>query len=165
MRFSCAATLLALSPCAASAAEVWKDLGEWQVLVDTRDASKCYASRTVDDGTEIQIGAEPTLDGGFFAVYNAAWTHVEDGLQSEIEFDFGTSRFGGEVFGKIENGVPGGYAFFNNPAFVQDFARKQTVTVKGKSGTEFTLDLTGTSRAIRAVLACQDDQPEPVPSK
>lgn len=165
MRPLYAAVLLASFPFATSAAEVWRDLGQWRILVDKRDASKCFASRTVEDGTEIQIGAEPTLDGGYFAVYNAAWTHVEEGMQSEIEFDFGTSRFGGEVVGKIENGVPGGYAFFNNPEFVQDFARKQTVTIKGKSGTEFELDLTGTSRAIRAVLACQDDQPDQTASE
>jgi hypothetical protein len=49
--------------------------------------------------------------------------------------------------------------FFDNPAFVQEFARRRTVRIIGSNGTEFELDLKGTSRAIRAVLACQDAQP------
>ena len=143
----------------AVADEVWTDLEDWKILINSEDVTRCYATRLFEDGSEVQIGTEPALDGGYFAIYNSAWTHIEDGMVGQVEFDFERSRFGGEAIGRIENGVPGGYAFFNNPAFVQEFARRQTVNIKGSNGTEFELDLTGTSRAIRAILACQDDQP------
>ncbi len=142
-----------------ASAEVWEVDGEWVIKTSKENTSRCYASRELSDGSEVQIGTETTLDGGYFAIYNASWTHIEDGEIGTVEFDFGTSRFGGEARGKIEAGVPGGYVFFNNPSFVQDFARRQTVTITGEQGTEFSLDLTGSSRAIRKVLACQDAQP------
>ncbi len=159
MRYTLAFLVLLLPPQFVSANELWKEVGLWTIYINKDDATRCFASRTLEDSSEVQIGTEPTLDGGFFAIYNSSWTHIEDGSAGTVEFDFGRSRFGGEATGKIEDGVPGGYAFFNNPAFVQEFARSQTVTIKGNNGTEFELDLTGTSRAVRGVLACQDAQP------
>jgi hypothetical protein len=147
------------TPSLAFADQLWKEVEGWSILINEDDVSRCYAARTLDDGTLVQIGAMPTLDGGYFAIYNAAWTHIEDGAEGSVEFDFGRSRFGGAATGKIENGIPGGYVFFDNPAFVQEFARRRTVRIIGSNGTEFELDLKGTSRAIRAVLACQDAQP------
>lgn len=158
---SASAVILSLFlPSLAYADSVWAELSPWTIAVSSDDASKCYATRTLEGGSVVQIGTEPSLEGGFFAIYNSAWTHVEDGYEGEIEFDFGVSRFGGDVVGRIENGLPGGYAYFNNPEFVKEFSRRQTVNIKGKRGAEFELDLTGTSKAVRAVLACQDAQPD-----
>lgn len=145
----------------ADESEVWDTIGEWTIRVKSEGSNRCFASRLMDNGSEVQIGSEPTLNGGYFAIYNPKWTGIEEGEEGFVEFDFGTSRFGGEAVGRIEDGVPGGYAFFDNPAFVQDFARKLSVKIIGRNGSGFDMDLTGTSRAIRAVLACQDDQPEP----
>ena len=157
------ATLLVLAgaPSFAEGASVWEVLGDWTIRINSEDESRCFASRVLEDGSEVQIGTEPTLDGGYFAVYNPDWTGIEDGKTGFVEFDFGSSRYGGESVGRIEDGIPGGYAFFDNPAFVQDFARKQSVKIIGDGGAEFNMDLTGTSGAVRAVLACQDDQPAP----
>ena len=161
MRHFAILLLMTAGPVSAAESVLWETVGDWDIKISHEDASRCFASRTMDDGSEVQIGTEPSLDGGYFAIYNAEWTHIEEGKEGSVEFDFGVSRFGGDAVGKIENGVPGGYAFFNNPNFVQEFARRQTVNVIGSQGAEFELDLTGTSRAIRGVLACQDDQPLP----
>lgn len=159
---SCVFILLCSSspPAISEPSQVWKELELWSIRIHLEDKSRCYASRRLDNGSEVQIGTEPTLDGGYFAIYNVAWKHLEEGMTGSVVFDFGTSRFGGETIVRFENGVPGGYAFFNNPEFVQTFARRYEVTIKGSSGASFTLDLKGTSRAIRAVLACQDAQPD-----
>lgn len=161
MRYLAIALLVTGGAVSAADAVLWQKFGDWTVNIDGADASRCFASRTMDDGSEIQIGTEPALDGGYFAIYNAEWTHIEDGQTGSVEFDFGVSRFGGDAVGRYENGVPGGYAFFNNPNFVQEFSRRQSVTIVGTKGAKFKLDLTGTSRAIRGVLACQDEQPLP----
>ena len=160
MRYFAVILMLQATPTLASDAQVWKTVGDWSIQINSDDASRCFAARALEDGSEVQIGTEPTLDGGYFAVYNPAWTHIEEGAKGEVEFDFGVSRFGGEAVGKMKDGVPGGYAFFNNPAFVQEFSRRQTVKVTGKNGAEFEMDLTGTSQAVRSVLACQDEQPD-----
>lgn len=139
--------------------KIWGQADAWAIRVDTSEVARCLAVRTMPDSTEVEIGVAPTLDGGYVALRNAAWTGIEDGATGEIEFDFGTSRFGGEAAGRITEGVPGAYVFFDNPAFVQDFSRRQSVRIIATNGDGFELDLTGTSLAIRAVLACQDAQP------
>ena len=119
----------------ATANQLWQELDGWRVLVNAEDASRCFAARGLEDGSQVQIGAVPTLNGGFFAIYNAGWTHIVDGQKGEVEFDFGRSRFGGEAVGKIEDGVPGGYVFFDNPAFVfVDQASDLWETVDGSEG-------------------------------
>ncbi len=165
MRHFAVLVILQSTPLLASDGGVWQTVGDWSIRINSDDGSRCFASRELEDGSEVQIGTEPTLDGGYFAVYNPSWTHIGDGETGEVEFDFGRSRFGGKAVGRMENDVPGGYAFFNNPAFIQEFARRQSVRVIGKSGAEFEMDLTGTSGAIRAVLACQDEQPDTEPTE
>ncbi len=161
-----AAILLLLMSGAALAAEdeVWETVGAWTVRINSDDVSRCFATRVMEDGSEVQIGTEPTLDGGYFAIYNPAWTHIEDGAEGTVEFNFASSRFGGDAVGRIKNGVPGGYVFFDNPAFVQEFAKRQSVKVSGTRGAAFEMDLTGTATAIRTILACQDAQPDPAPA-
>lgn len=137
---------------------VFDIFGTWTIMVRNGDANTCYATRKTKDGSAVQIGVEPDLQGGYFAIYNGEWTHIKDGDTGTVEFNFGTSRFGGDAVGKIENGVPGGYAFFDNPAFVKEFANRQTVSVIGTNGAVFKMDLTGTKNAVAGVRACQDAQ-------
>ncbi|WP_254439160.1 hypothetical protein [Ruegeria arenilitoris] len=110
----------------------------------------------------VEIGAAPNQAGGFFAAYNPAWVLIEDGATGVVQFDFGDAKFEGEAVGVFKNGVPGGYAFFDNPAFVTEFGKRQSVTIIGESGAEVELDLSGSAKAIEAVLACQAEQPEPL---
>lgn len=165
MRRIVLAFICLFTPASVFSEEVWQDLGTWTIHIRTDDATRCFASRFMENGTEVEIGTEPTLDGGFFAIYNPEWTQIEDGQDGFVEFHFGTSRYGGEAVGRYKDGIPGGYVFFNNPEFVQDFARRQTVKISGRGGATFEMDLTGTSRAIRGVLECQDAQPDPTPSE
>ncbi|WP_254430657.1 MULTISPECIES: hypothetical protein [unclassified Ruegeria] len=110
----------------------------------------------------VEIGAAPNQAGGFFAAFNPAWVQIEDGVTGIVQFDFGDAQFEGEAVGVFKNGVPGGYAFFDNPAFVTEFGKRQSVTVIGESGAEVELDLSGSAKAIKAVLTCQAEQPEPL---
>ncbi|MGJ8583509.1 MAG: hypothetical protein ACSHXD_05435 [Marinosulfonomonas sp.] len=142
-------------PGAAAETEVFKTVGEWTVIAETGDASRCYASRMMEDKTEVQVGLNLNQENGFFAIYNPAWTDIEDGAVGYIEFNFGTSRFGGDAVGKIENGVQGGYAVFDNPAFVKEFANGQSVKITGSKGATFDMNLTGTKNAVSGVLECQ----------
>ncbi|MEM6889267.1 MAG: hypothetical protein AAF636_14125 [Pseudomonadota bacterium] len=133
----------------------WGSASGWDIKINSSSERACYATRVVEDGSEVQIGVDPTLKGGYLAIYNAAWTHLKEGDVAFVEFDFGASRFGGDVEVRFKNHVPGGYAFFNNPRFVEEFARRFDVRIVGSRGTEYGIDLTGTRKAIAEVLACQ----------
>ena len=52
----------------------------------------------------------------------------------------------------------GGYAFFNNPAFVDEFARKNTMTITGPSNRPVSYALKGTTVALDALRQCQKEQ-------
>lgn len=147
-------TIFACLHTPALADELWQQQGEWSIQLS--DAGGCYASRTLEDGSLVHIGTEPSAGTGFFAIYNTSWTHLVDGQTGSVEFDFGDERFGGDSQVRFFDGVPGGYAPFDNPAFVDAFASKYSVRLIGGSGAEFDLDLTGTSAAVKGVFACQD---------
>lgn len=158
MRGLTSTIILLLSTGTTAEAEVWKKAGVWTIMFNTADTRGCYASRIMKDGSEVQIGAEPSLQSGYFAIYNPEWMHIQDDSVGFVEFNFGNARFGGDAVGKIQDGVPGGYALFDNPAFLEAFAKGQTVEVTGSSGAIFKMDLTGTFKAVKEVLGCQAAQ-------
>lgn len=147
-----------LSPQVLAQTSPWGDAGGWTINISSETSSACFATRLMEDNSEVHIGFDPAHEGGYLAVYNAAWTHIEEGQTSVVEFDFGDARFAGEAEARFLQDVPGGYAFFNNPAFVEAFARKNSVRVKGSKGAEFELVLDGTHKAIVALRKCQKEQ-------
>ncbi|WP_109313311.1 hypothetical protein [Ruegeria sp. AU67] len=159
--FTAIVTLLA-SGAVAAGMEPWGESGDWKILIDSEKGNGCLAWKPFEDDMTIEIGVAPNQAGGFFAAYNPAWVQIEDGSTGIVNFDFGDAKFEGEAVGVFKNGVPGGYAFFDNPAFVTEFGKRQSVMIIGESGTEVELDLSGSSKAIEAVLACQAEQPEPL---
>lgn len=140
----------------------WGTAGGWDILIDTDGRHACYATRTLEDGSAVFIGFDPGGKGGYFSIYNPGWTHIEEGQEGLVEFDFGRAKFAGEAVGTFRDGVPGGYAFFNNPAFADAFARYETVQITGSKGASFSMALSGTHKAVTAVRQCQTAQP-PVP--
>ncbi len=146
----------------AAGMERWGESGDWTILIDPEKGNGCLAWKPFEDEMTVEIGAAPNQAGGFFAAYNPAWVQIEDGATGIVQFDFGDAKFEGEAVGVYKNGVPGGYAFFDNPAFVTEFGKRQSVTIIGESGAEVELDLSGSAKAIEAVLACQAEQPEPL---
>lgn len=144
---------------------VWGTAGGWDIRIDDDTHKACYAMRTLDDGSTVYIGFEPGAAGGYFAIYNPAWTHIEEDQKGLVEFDFGQAKFAGEAVGRFRDGVPGGYAYFNNPAFADAFARYETVKITGSKGATFSMALTGTQKAVAAVRTCQAAQPIPESSE
>ncbi|KUJ79236.1 hypothetical protein [Ruegeria profundi] len=138
--------------------KVWGSAESWDILIDVAAKNSCYATRTTDDQSTVFIGFENGGAGGYFAVYNPAWTEIDDGQKGLVEFDFSEEIFAGEAVGKYRNGVPGRYAFFNNPAFADAFARYEQVKITGSKEATFSMVLTGTHRAVASVRECQSAQ-------
>lgn len=140
--------------------EPWRSVGDWSVFVATPAADGCFTETELYGGTLVQIGTVSTLSGGFFAAYNAQWSDVEIGATGTLKFDFGDALFAGDVVGKTSSGLPGGYAFFDNPNFVTEFAKRLSVTITGPKGKTVEINLKGSKKAIEAVLACNAEQTE-----
>ncbi|MDV7144914.1 hypothetical protein R3X27_19715 [Tropicimonas sp. TH_r6] len=161
LSFIGSAILLSSSLAFAAGMEPWDEEGDWTILIDAENGNGCLANRQYDTGLIVEIGMDPMLGGAFFAAYNPEWTSIEDGAIGVVNFDFGDDQFAGEVVGIHRNGVPGGYAFFDNPEFATEFVKRTEVTVWGESEQKFLVDLSGSSKAVEAVKACQAEQPEP----
>lgn len=162
MRRWCAALLSLICAAAASAEEPvqWGQTGDWTIWVDPTVGHGCYMARTYDDETVIRIGTVPARRGGFLAAHNANWTDIEEGGEGVLRIDFGDALFEGTVVGTVYDDLPGGYAFFDNPDFVNEFRKRNSLILIGrKSGYRVEIDLKGTSKGINAVLACQKEQP------
>ncbi len=157
-----AVVLMSASSVLGAGMERWGESGDWTILIDPEKGNGCLAWKQFGDGMTVEIGAAPNQQGGFFAAYNPAWEQIEDGATGLVNFDFGDAKFAGDAVGTFKNGVPGGYAFFDNPEFVSEFGKRQGVIITGESGTSVQLDLSGSAKAIEAVQACQAEQPKPL---
>lgn len=156
---ACIAFLVGAAPVAAQNLQEYGTAGDWGILVDPAAGPGCLMQRMYDSGTLVQIGALPLRDGAFLAAYNAEWTQISEGEEGVVTLDFGDALFEGEVVGDIENDLPGGLAFFDNPDFVSEFAKRNTLKLSTKGGKGVEVDLRGSSNALNAVRACQDKQP------
>jgi len=132
-------------------------VGDWTVRTNPANGNGCYMEKTFDSGTLVQIGVVPDQQGAFFAAYNAAFDGVVEGAEGSVLFDFGDSRFQGAAKGAFHNGLPGGYAFFDNPEFAKEFGKRTKVLVQGGAGREEEIDLTGSMKGLRSVQACRDE--------
>lgn len=130
--------------------------GEWAIKMNTKNGNGCFMQRSFESGTVVQIGFGSDEEGAFFATYSADWADMGTGETSQLLFDFGDSRFQGAIVGTVLDDVPGGYAFFNNPAFAAEFAKRTSVTLQRENGRTEMIDLTGSKRAIDAVKQCQE---------
>lgn len=151
----CLSLLLPTAPLAQTHPEFAK-IGDWTVRTNPTNGNGCYMEKSFDSGTLVQIGVVPDENGAFFAAYNAALDGVEEGAEGTVLFDFGDSRFQGAAKGAFLNGVPGGYAFFDNPEFAREFGKRTKVLVQGGAGRSEEIDLTGSMKGLRSIQACRD---------
>ncbi len=141
--------------------EAWGQSGDWTIRVNPTVGNGCFAEKDFANGTLIQIGFVPARRGGFLAAYNTAWSDISEGQEDVLRIDFGDALFEGAVIGKVNDGTPGGYAFFDNPKFVDEFRKRNSLILSGRnSGHRIEINLKGTSRALSLVEACQQQQPK-----
>ena len=136
----------------------WGDVGEWGVFVDMENNNGCLIEKEFPDGTLVRIGKLPVQHAGYFTALNKAWTHIDTTMEDQYYFDFGDVLFAGEVVGVVEGEWHGGYAFFNNPEFLQDLGVKTQITIEGTRRIPLSVELKGTQRAIAELERCQAAQ-------
>ncbi|SMP30970.1 hypothetical protein [Shimia sagamensis] len=155
LRLSLCLSLLMPTFVAAQAHPEFATVGDWTVRSNPANGNGCYMEKTFESGTLVQIGVVPDQNGAFFAAYNAAFGGVVDGEAGSVLFDFGDSRFQGDAVGAHFAGLPGGYAFFDNPEFASEFGKRTSVLVQGGSGETEDLDLSGSMKGLHSIKACR----------
>jgi hypothetical protein len=146
-------------PVAAEDRQPWASAGDWSILVDASVGNGCLMRKEFPDGIVAEFGYVPDRKGGFFAALSENWTGIEPGSGGIVKFITEETKFAGDVEMIEADGRFGGWAFFNNPAFVTEIAARRSITVIGPEGGTFDLDLRGTSRAITMLKECQASQP------
>ena len=136
----------------------WGEVGRWEIRIDPESGNGCFMETSLEDGSVVQFGFVPNRNGGFFSIYNANWTDIVEGEKANVKLEFDAKQFSGEAAGVTQGGVPGGYAYFNNPNVRAEFARSKTMIIFDDKGHTIELDLSGTSKAAQAVEACQKQQ-------
>lgn len=140
------------------ALQPWGTSGDWSVFVDPAVGNGCLIQKDFDEGFRIRLGYVPDRKGGFFAALSEEWGHVEPGSKGLVRFISDKDKFAGEAEGIEDGNMRGGWAFFNNPEFAEELARRRSITVIGPQGGEFDIDLTGSARAIQEAQRCQSEQ-------
>ena len=138
--------------------EKWSDAGEWEILVDRTKKNGCLIQKLYPDGTLVRLGQLPAERGSYFAALNRDWTHIDESMSDQFYFDFGDELFAGEVVGMIEGDWHGGYAFFNNPEFIDEIGAKSEITIEGSRRVPLNISLKGTQSAIAELGRCQSAQ-------
>lgn len=137
----------------------WGTSGDWSIEIDEVAASACLMQRTLDSGHVVELGYLPERKGGFLAVYHPDWTDVTEGQEAFWEFRFDDSRFGGQAVAVFRGDLAGGAAYFDNPEFVDDMAKRNNVTLVPPNADPIEISLKGTLKAVEQVKACQQEQP------
>jgi hypothetical protein len=151
----CAAILFAPSQFAkAETLSEWADAGEWKILVDADVGDGCLMEKTFEDGSRIRIGHLPERKGGFLSVVNKSWTDMTEDESFTVRIDLDDVAFGGDVEKVADGEWRGGYAFFNNPAFAEQFARKNNITITGPKNQPVSFSLKGSSNALKVLAEC-----------
>ncbi|MDW4551445.1 hypothetical protein R5H32_19020 [Defluviimonas sp. D31] len=158
LRYCLPALFCATAALAANGLTNWGESGQWSVLVDPDSGNGCLIQKDFSDGLRIRFGNLPLLSGGFFAALSRDWSDLEAGTTGTVRFLTGEAKFAGEAEFLEEDGWYGGSAFFNNPNFVTEMAKRRSITVIGPSGGTFEVDLAGSSKAIDLMQECQEAQ-------
>lgn len=149
------AVLFAVGP-AMSAPVEFSRSGPWQILYDPDVELECYMEQTNPAGVVLRFGLYGIRDRGFFSAMSKDWDHIDQDTEAELHFDFGDDLFAGTAKGFVDGPYRGGYAYFNNPEFIQAVAAKMTLSIDGNRRVPVHVDLTGTSRALGDVRRCLD---------
>ena len=154
------ALFLALSAYPATAEDLkkWGEAGAWQVFVDAAVGNGCLIEKTFEDGSRMRMGDLPEKNGNFLSVVNKAWTQIDEVETVVVHFDLDGVVFGGDVEYIIDGDWRGGFAFFNNPALFEEFAKKNTMTITGPSNQPVSYSLKGTGKALKALDECRKEK-------
>lgn len=135
--------------------EFWGTSGNWTVFVDQDAGNGCFVETTAGEDVRIRVGYLPDRLGGFFSAASPSWFELKANTVQKISVLFDGALYAGEFEVFQDESYVGGSAFFNNPNFLKDFAKRNSMTLIGPDGDKETVNLKGSSRALKALDECQ----------
>jgi hypothetical protein len=139
---------------------LWKNVGSWQVRVDTTLNYGCFVLAEFDEGSVVRIGFDKANSGGYLLITNRDWNSIEVGKEYEIVLKFDKKEpWEANATGfKFENSkYPLLYVKFFDAAFLTEFMRTHTLSVDYQGREISRLSLRGSHEAAQEMLNCQRD--------
>lgn len=135
----------------------WGSAGGWDILIDQTLGDGCFIYTQYDAGTVVRLGFSPDDGEAYLMVGNTKWASIKDGKDYDIQVRMDRdSPWYVTATGVQFDGVPFLMATTDQPDFLIDFARKNSLAVNFNGQTITSLDLSGTYAAVSEMLNCQD---------
>ena len=144
-------------------AETFEKYGEvegWNVFIDHSKKS-CMIEKSDDVGHVVQMGLTRNREVGYLGVFRSGEADIVSGEKRDVAILIGDNIYTGKstgMRGNITEGYSGGYVVSDNPQFVKDIREQYTMTVFPNQKYTFTVDLTGTYKAIDLGRKCNAEQ-------
>jgi hypothetical protein len=160
--------LAAAALVATSATAEIKKYGEaagWEIAVNEEMGPGCLIEKR-GEGWQVQLGVDATSSEktGYMAVFAKADMPAGAGEALPVDFEVGGETFKEDAFGekldmfrRIE-GFHGAWVPVNNPDFVYDLAKEETMKVIVEGNDPIEVSLAGTDAAFDAMRECQEAQ-------
>jgi len=131
----------------------------WEVAVNEDMGPGCLITKSADH-VQVQLGID-AIDAaktGYMAAFTRADVPVAEGEAIPVSFEVGGESYDGEAFGEQRKGFHGAWVPVNNPDFVYDLAKQETMTITVEGLPPVEVSLAGTDEAFQAMRECQEAQ-------
>ncbi len=157
------AMALGLATATTVSADTFLKYGEvegWKVFIDENKKS-CLIEAVDDAENVVQMGLTEDRSVGYVGVFTKAETDIKRGEKEAVAILLGDNIYLGEATGmrgNITKGYSGGYVLSDDPQFAEDIAKKHVMIVFPEKDFAFTVDLTGTYKAMEMARKCNEEQ-------
>ncbi len=132
----------------------------WKVFID-QDKKTCLIEAVDDAENVVQMGLTEDRAVGYVGVFTKEETDIKRGDTEAVAILLGENLYVGEATGmkgNITKGYSGGYVLSDDPQFADDIAKQKVMVVFPEKEFAFTVDLTGTYKAMEMARKCNEEQ-------
>lgn len=137
----------------------------WEIAVNKNMGPGCLIEKR-GEGWQVDLGIDASSAEkiGYMAVFARTDLPVKADEAIPVDFEVGGETFKGEAFGeklsmfRRMEGYHGAWVPVNNPEFVYDLAKKETLTIMVEGLDPIEVSLSGTDDAFKAMRECQAAQ-------
>jgi hypothetical protein len=154
-----AIAVLTLAPAAAQEVKKYGSEAGWDIFIKENMGPGCLVAKKISAEAQVEMGISATGEKkGYLALYTKRDAAVSAGEKVSVIFDVDGQKFSGEATGQRIEGMDGAFVWVNNPDFIYDLAKKNSLTISPAGRDPIVLSLKGTDAAFTALRACQDAQ-------
>jgi hypothetical protein len=144
---------------AAQAVKKYGSEAGWDIFIKESMGPGCLVAKKLSADAQVEMGIDATGElRGYLALYTKKDAAVSAGEKVSVIFDVDGEKFSGEATGQRIEGMDGAFVWVNNPVFIYDLAKKNSLTISPAGRDPIVLSLKGTDAAFMALRACQDAQ-------